>query len=196
MHLCRIASGRTRHVPALMLLWALVGLAASGLFASAEGMGKQHKENRRSESHQIEALEEQWRDALLKNDATLIDKMTTDDFLSITSNGTLSDKQQYLHRISSHVNEFSTFDLQVLKVRLQPGSAPATSQTHVIGKLDGRPVDGIFRYTKVYTRSANGAWRVANFEVTRVSPGGSGDPGMERGMPLAAAPANTGLHRP
>lgn len=196
MHMCRIASGRTRHVPALTLLCALVGVTAAGLLAGAEAPGKPHKENRRSESHEIVALEEQWRDALLKNDATIIDKMTTDDFLSITSNGTLSDKQQYLHRISSHVNEFSTFDLQVLKVRLQPGSAIATSETHVIGKLDGHPVDGIFRYTKVYTRSANGIWRVANFEVTRVSAGGAGYPGMDRGMPLAAAPANPGPHRP
>ena len=192
MHLCRITSGRTRQVLALTVLCACVGGAASCLCASAERLAKPHKETRRYDSHQIEALEEQWREALLKNDSSIIDKLTTDDFLSITSNGTLSDKQQYLHRISSHVNDFSTIDLQVLKVRLQAGSAIATSQTHVVGKLDGRPVDAIFRYTKVYTRSPNGVWRVANFEVTRVSGWGAGDTGMERGMPLAAAPAHTG----
>jgi ketosteroid isomerase-like protein len=169
-------------------LCALVATAAPYLHAEAARPGKRHKESRRSESHEIEALEEQWRDAMLKNDATAIDKMTTDDFLSITSNGTLSDKPEYLHRISSHVNDFSTFDLKVLKVRVQPSSAIATSETHVIGTLDGRPVDGVFRYTKVYTRATGGAWRVANFEVTRVSRGAAGEPGMERGTPLNAAP--------
>jgi ketosteroid isomerase-like protein len=188
MHLCRLASGRTRRVLVMAVLCAFVGAAVPCVYA---GPVKRHKESRRSESHEIEALEEQWRDALLKNDASAIDKMTTEDFLSITSNGTLSDKPEYLHRISTHVNEFSTFDLKVLKVRVQPGSAIATSETHVIGTLDGRPVDGVFRYTKVYTRSAGGAWRVANFEVTRVSRGAAGEPGMERGTPLNAAPATS-----
>ncbi len=188
MHLCRIASGHTRHVLALATFCACAGFAVTLPCAGAKASAKPHKETRRYDSHQIEGLEEQWREAMLTNDSSIIDRLTTDDFLSITANGTLSDKQEYLHRISSHVNDFSTIELQVLKVRLQPGSAIATSQAHVVGKLDGRQVDAIFRYTKVYNRSPNGLWRVANFEVTRVS---GNDTGMQRGIPLAAAPART-----
>ena len=188
MYWCRLASGRNRP---LVVLAALCALAAGSLPLSARGARttKPHKETRRSESHEIESLEEQWRDALVKNDPTLIDKMTTDDFLAISSNGTISDKQQYLKRISSRINQFSTFELQVLKVRVQAGSAIATSQAHVIGTLDARPVDAIFRYTKVYTRTAAGAWRVANFEVTRVSRAAAGEQGMVRGLPLGPLPA-------
>ena len=190
MHLCHPASRRTRPVLAVMVVCALLA-ASNCLCAGAEKHPKPHKENRRSDSHEIEAMEEQWRDAMLKNDVATIEKMTTDDFLSISSNGTLSDKQQYLHRISRHVNEFTNIELKVLKVRVQAGSAIATSQTHVIGTLEGRPVDGIFRYTKVYTRATGGQWRVANFEVTRVSSRGlAGDAGMERGMPLDTAPSS------
>ncbi len=186
MHLCRLASGRKRHT---LVLAALCVATACCTSAGAMGRVKLHKENRRSESHQIELMEEEWRGALMKNDASAIDKMTTDDFLAISSNGTLSDKQQYLHRISSHVNEFSTFELMVLKVRVQPGSAIATSQTHIVGTLDGRPVDAVFRYTKVYTRTPGGPWRIANFEATRVSQPQVGDAGMNGGMPLSANPA-------
>jgi ketosteroid isomerase-like protein len=187
MHLCRLASGPTRHVLAMITVCAIVGVG-TWRRADAEKVTKAQKENRRSDAHQIETLEEQWRDALIKGDSSVVDKITTDDFLAISSNGTLSDKQQYLKRISSGINEFSTFDLQVLKVRVQQGSAIATSQAHVIGKLDGRPTDAIFRYTKVYTRSANGTWRVANFEVTRVSRAAAGEQGMVRGIPLSASP--------
>ena len=171
MHLCRLASGRTRQLLALAVLCAFVG--AGCLYARAEKRVKPHKENRRSDSHQIESMEEQWRDAVLKNASAALEKMTTDDFLK---------------RIGSHVNQFSTFELMVLKVRVQPGSAIATSQTHIVGTLDGRPVDAIFRYTKVYTRVAGGPWRVANFEATRVSRPRAGDSGMDRGMPLDTAP--------
>ena len=193
MHQCRLASGRTRQLLALAILCALLK-ASTGVCAAADNPSKPHKENRRVDSHQIEALEEQWRDALLKNDPAVIDKITTDDFLAISSNGTLSDKQQYLKRIASRVNQFSTFELQVLKVRVQAGTAIATSQAHVVGMLDKRPVDAVFRYTKVYTRSPSGTWRVANFEVTRVSRGSSGDDGMERGMPLPTPPALPAPH--
>lgn len=186
MHLCRLSSRRTRRVLAAAVLCAFAVVGCR--FVAAEKQVKPHKENRRSDSHQIEAMEEQWRDALLKSDTSVLDKMTTDDFLSISSNGTLSDKQQYLKRVSSHLYQFSTMDLMVLKVRVQPGSAIATSQTHIVGTLEGRPVDAIFRYTKVYTRSPGGPWRVANFEATRVSRPGAGDPGMNRGMPLDATP--------
>ena len=188
MLLYRLASRRPHRVIAAALLCAVAGCACAR-HAGAEQRAKPRKENRRYDSHQIESLEEQWRAALLKNDSSVIDKMTTDDFLAISSNGTLSDKQQYLKRISGHVNEFSAIDLMVLKVRVEPGSAIATSQTHVVALLDGRPVDGIFRYTKVYTRAPGGPWRVANFEATRVSRPGAGDSGMEQGIPLDAAPA-------
>lgn len=193
MHQCRLASGRTRHLLVIAAL-CVFAVAAGCPAAHADKPGKQHKENRRSDSHQIEALEEQWRDALMTSNSAAIDKITTDDFLAISSNGTLSDKGQYLKRIASRINQFSTFELQVLKVRVQAGSAIATSQAHVIGTLDARPVDAIFRYTKVYTRSANGAWRVANFEVTRVTRGLNGDQDMMRGMPLDAAPAAPAPH--
>lgn len=186
MHNCRLASGGTRRCTALAIVCALLA-AGTCLRANAVKPAKPHKETKRSESREIESLEEQWRDALLKNDATVIDKITTDDFLAISSNGTLSDKQQYLKRISSRVNQFSSFELQILKVRVQPGSAIATSQAHVVGTLDARPVDAVFRYTKVYTRTPGGSWHVANFEVTRVSHGAGGGDGMERGMPLGAA---------
>ncbi|AFL86664.1 ketosteroid isomerase-like enzyme [Terriglobus roseus DSM 18391] len=175
----------TRSVAAVMLLCLLAGTVLS---ADAAKTVKLKKENKRMESREIEVLEESWRQALLKGDATLLEKMLGDDFLAISANGTLSDKQQYLKRLGSHANQFSRIDLMDTKVRVQQTSAVVTSQARVTGQLDGRPIDGVYRYTKVYGRTAGGPWRVLNFEATRVSGPHIDETDMHRGMPIEMNP--------
>ncbi len=188
MHLRPRLSKSLKRPVAMALLLASVGVL-NPQSARAEQKIKPHKENRRADLREIENLEAQWRSALIKGDPSPIEKMLSDDFLGISSTGTLSDKQQYLHRISARVNEFSAIDLIDLKVRVQPTSAVAISQAHVTGSIDGHPVDGTFRYTKVYGRAANGQWHVLNFEATRVSAPSPSVPEMHRGMPLNSSPA-------
>jgi ketosteroid isomerase-like protein len=176
----------TRVIQALaagILVCLVVGHASP---VHAEKTVKLKKENRRMESREIENLEEAWRQALLRSDTTLLDKLMGDDFLAISANGTLSDKEQYLRRLSSHANQFSRIELMDTKVRVQPTSAVVISQARVTGQLDGRAIDGIYRYTKVYGRIAGGPWRVLNFEATRVS-GPHGETDMHPGTPIDAA---------
>ncbi len=162
-------------------------LACLGLCSPESAAGKvsrPHKVSRRAESKEIEGLEQQWRDALLHSDTATLDRMLADDFISISSNGTLSDKQQYLQRLGSHVNTFASLDLVDLKVRVRPGSAVAISQTRLTGLIEGHAVNGTFRNTRVYGRSPNGQWRILNSEATRISGLTSNTGDMEGGTPL------------
>lgn len=153
------------------------------LSAWADRPVKPRKESRRADSHQIESLEQDWLHALTRSDTAVLEKLMAEDFLAISANGTLSDKQQYLHRVSDGVNRFASIDLMDMKVRVQPSAAVVVSQVRVLGQLDGHPVNGVFRYTKVYGRTPNGQWHVLNLEATRVS--GPDEMGMHRGMPLS-----------
>jgi len=157
------------------------------LSAVADKPAKQKKENRRAESHQIELLEQNWLQALTKSDTAVLEKLMAEDFLAISANGTLSDKKQYLQRVSSGVNAFTTIDVMDIKVRMQPSAAVVVSQVRVLGQLDSRPVNAVYRYTKVYGRATNGQWRVLNLEATRVS--GPEEMGMHRGTPLSLRPS-------
>jgi ketosteroid isomerase-like protein len=176
----------TRAMAAAVVLCLLAAPMAA--VAKAEKTVRLKKENKRSDSKAIEGLEENWRQALLKSDTALLEKLLAEDFLAISANGTLSDKQQYLRRLGEHDNAFSRIDLMDVKVRLQPASAIVISQARVTGQLNGRPIDGIYRYTKVYDRSPNGQWHVVNFEATRVSGPHIDESDMHRGMPLAVMP--------
>jgi len=172
----------------------LLLLAAGMLMPCAHAGEKQvklKKESKRSEAREIESLETQWREALVKGDSSSMEKLLADDFLGISSNGTVSDKMQYLQRISKRQNQFSRIDLMDQKVRMRPTTAVVTSQARVIGQLDGHRIDGIFRYIKVYGRGSGG-WRVLNFEATRVSGPRADETEMHRGVPMpqSLAPAH------
>ena len=167
-------SARLGRLPILMLCLCVTGSVAEAKLLP--------RENRRSETREIEKMEEQWRTAVVAGDASSLEKLLSEDFLAISARGTLSDKQQYLHRISTHATQFSQFELLDLKVRFSPGSAMVVSQTHVAGTLESRPIEGIFRYTKVYSHSG-GTWHITNFQATRVSTH-SAESDMDRGTPL------------
>jgi ketosteroid isomerase-like protein len=162
-------------------------IAGACLSALADKPAKPKKENRRADSHQIESLEQDWLHALTKADTAVLEKLMAEDFLAISANGTLSDKQQYLHRVTDGINRFASIDIMDMKVRVQPSAAVVVSQVRVVGQLDGHPVNGVFRYTKVYGRMPNGQWHVLNLEATRVS--GRDETGMHRGMPLSMRPS-------
>lgn len=174
----------SRAVAATLCVFVIGGACLSAL---ADKPSKPRKENRRADSHQIELLEHAWLHALTKSDTAVLEKLMAEDFLAISANGTLSDKQQYLHRVTDGVNRFTSIDLMDMKVRVQPSAAIVVSQVRVLGQLDGHPVNGVFRYTKVYGRSSNGQWHVLNLEATRVS--GPDEMGMHRGMPLSMRPS-------
>ncbi len=157
-------------------LLCMVPSAASGLAI------RTHRPNR-SEQQQISQIEEDLRTALLAGDGAIVEKYLADDFMGISSNGKVSDKQQYVRRVIRHENRFVSIDVVDRKVRLQPPStAVVISTVNITGSLDGATTHGTFRYTRVYNRQASG-WKVVNFEATRVS-GTPASEDLKRGIPV------------
>lgn len=182
---------RLRLSSAALLALCLTGILCNTA-AAAQRKAKVAREGRRAETRDVELLEQQWRTAIVNGDAASMDKLLADDFLAISARGTLLDKEQYLNRISTHATRLSTVDLMDLKIRVQPGSAVAVSQAHINGLLEGHPIEGVFRYTKVYTRAPGGAWHMTNFEATRVSHAAA-DLDPDKAMPYGERPAG-GAH--
>jgi len=48
------------------------------------------------DSHEIDQLEETWREAILKSNTTAMNALLADDYLAITASGTLQTKEQAL----------------------------------------------------------------------------------------------------
>lgn len=129
--------------------------------------GPQHL-NKHDERRQVESLEEQLRAAELANDVSAMDRLLSDDFVGISMSGELNTKTQQLNRMRSRALVLTQLQLNDVKVKLLGQVAVVTGRARAEGTIDGAPLKGNFRYTRVYLHLPSGAWKITNFEVTRM----------------------------
>ena len=141
----------------------LLSFYASPLFA---GLPRVQKHEFR---HEIDQLEETWRTAILKGDANMIGSLLADDYMAITPSGTLQTKDEALASLRSGDMHFTSLDVSDRKVRFYGDTAVVTSLADVQGTTPEGKVSGAYRYTRVYVRDAQGAWKIVSFEASRIT---------------------------
>ena len=142
----------------------LIGLLAVAPPARAH----EGRDNKHSERRQVESLEEQLRVAEISGDVPTMDRLLSDDFVGISMSGELNTKAQQLDRIRSRSLVLTHLQLQDIHVKLLGKVAVVTGRAQVDGTSAGVPLRGSFRYTRVYLHQPGGAWKITNFEVTRI----------------------------
>ncbi len=182
---------RRSLIPSTVLLTAVVmGWSASAFCA---GWNQPLREKKHDAKRQVEALEEQWRQAQLVGDVAAMDKLLSDDYIGITMTGQVNTKTQQLDRMRMHKIALTKLDLGERQVKLIGSIAIVTSRAEVEGTNEGAPVKGTYRYTRVYQRLPNGAWKITSFEATRVpgpkNPADSGNTNRDAPLPKATASA-------
>ncbi len=154
----------------LLMLGAAVA-AAPGYGQSGQGAHRKTLHPHRMEREQVEALERQWEQAMLTDDVPAMDKLLSDDYLGVTATGDLVTKSQQLDRMRNRTLMMTRLQTTESRVKLIGHTAIVTSLAEVEAQADGKPVQGSFRYTRVYQRLPNGTWLITSFEATRVQPG-------------------------
>jgi ketosteroid isomerase-like protein len=118
--------------------------------------------------HEIDQLEEAWRDAILKSDTTAMSALLADDYIAITSSGTLQTKEEALTNLRTRRLHITNLDVSDRKVRFYGNTAVVNSLAEVSGVNADGDVTGSFRYTRVYVRDAQGHWKIVSFEASRI----------------------------
>lgn len=121
---------------------------------------------------QVAALEEQWRAATLASDVPAMERMLSDDYVGVSWAGQVNNKGSQLNRLRDRTFAITRMDLSDMKIKIVQSVAIVTSRADIEGTNDGSPMVGQFRYTRVYQRLASGAWKITNFEATRMPGGG------------------------
>jgi ketosteroid isomerase-like protein len=119
---------------------------------------------------QVEQLEETWRIAQINGDIAAMDRLLSEDYVGITMNGQVVTKTQQLERMRARQFVLTKIELNDVKVKLIGTTAIVTCQAEVEGTNEGNAIRGTYRYTRVYSRLPSGAWKITNFEATRVGP--------------------------
>ena len=127
---------------------------------------------RHESKHEIDQLEQNWRDAILHRNVQAMEGLLADDYIAITSNGTLQSKEQTLANMRNGVLHFNSIDFSDRKVRFYGQTALVTSRAEVKGSTGEGEISGSYRYTRVYVRDPKGRWRIVSFEASRIREAG------------------------
>jgi len=166
---------RRTFLPTTVRLTAIVMGGSAPAFCA--NWNQPLREKKHDAKRQVEALEEQWRQAQLAGDVAAMDKLLSDDYIGISMTGQVNTKTQQLDRMRLKKIALTKLDLGDRQVKLIGSIAIVTSRAEVEGTNEGVPVKGTFRYTRVYQRLPSGAWKITSFEATRVpGPKNQGDP--------------------
>jgi ketosteroid isomerase-like protein len=158
------------------LAGALLVVLTFGVASVAQHPGGMPRGEKHESRHEIDQMEELWRDAVLKGDTAKMASLLADDYMAISPSGTLQNKEQSLASLSSGRMHFSSLELSDRKVRFYGTTALVTSLAMVVGNTPEGDLVGSFRYTRVYVRDAKGTWKVVSFEASRVRPAGQHRP--------------------
>lgn len=123
---------------------------------------------RHESRHEIDQLEQNWRDALLHRNANAMDGLLADDYIAITSNGTLQSKEQTLANLRAGMLHFASIQFSDRKVRFYGQTALVTSRAEVSGTNADGDISGSYRYTRVYIKDEKGNWKIVSFETSRI----------------------------
>jgi ketosteroid isomerase-like protein len=157
---CRIALS-------MMLVPVLVPAALAN--PQRPGMPRAQKHESR---HEIDQLEEAWRDAVLKSNTQAMDALLADDYMAITPSGTLQTKEQALANLRGGRVHFNALDISDRKVRFYGTTALVTSLAQVSATTAEGDISGSYRYIRVYVRNPRGEWKVVSFEANRIRQSG------------------------
>jgi ketosteroid isomerase-like protein len=111
-------------------------------------------------------LEEQFAEAIIKNDPEAIERFVTDDWIIINADGGIIDKERFLEVITSGVLTHEMMESDDIRVRVYGDSAVVTALVRTKGKFMGQEFSTHERATDVFVKR-DGKWRCVLSQLTR-----------------------------
>jgi ketosteroid isomerase-like protein len=142
-------------------------LAALFLLASCPLLWSLPRHEKGEIHKEIETLEQQWQQAIVTNNVGEMNRLLADDYIGISSNGTVENKDQALAQRRAGTVRITRLDLTDTHVRVYGDTAVVTSVADVQGTNGDADISGKYRYTRVYNRR-RGEWRIVSFEASRM----------------------------
>lgn len=108
--------------------------------------------------------------AITKGDTAAIDKMWADNYMFISQDGAVSTKAQRLASLKSGDSKIESLVYDETSVRSNPEGTGAIliGRATVKGTNMGKPIDGQFRFTQVWSKTKDG-WRQVSGQVTAIA---------------------------
>jgi ketosteroid isomerase-like protein len=111
-------------------------------FAFGQSATQQESQDNKSEQ-EVRRMIEKHRTALLKRDASALEKIWTDDYVFVTAAGDVLTKGERLENVKSGATTLDSINEEEnITVRVYQNSAVATSRVTIKGQYSGQPTSG------------------------------------------------------
>jgi ketosteroid isomerase-like protein len=138
-------------------------------FAFGQSVPQQESQNSKSEQ-EVRQMIEKYRTALLKRDASALEKIWADDYVFVTAAGDVLTKAQRVENIKSGATTLDSINEEEnIIVRVYQNSAVATSRVTIKGQYGGQPTSGQYRSTHVWVKGPAG-WQLVSNQLTTLAP--------------------------
>lgn len=145
-----------------------MGFAVVVMLASCGLLSAMPRAERHETRHQIEQLEDKWRNAILHGNVPAMDALLADDYMAISPTGILQSKEQAMANLRAGNMHITSLELSDRKIRLYGTTALVTSRAEVTGSGPEGDLSGSYRYTRVYVKDVRGVWRIVSFEASKI----------------------------
>lgn len=126
------------------------------------------KADRASVEQMIKKMEEEGREATLKNDVEATNRLLADDWMNTNANGTVTTKSQLIALLKSTPFNFISIEDDEVMIRTYEGAAVVTGRSvRKRSGSDGKVIAQPFRFTRVYVRR-NNRWQVVAAQSTPI----------------------------
>lgn len=119
---------------------------------------------------EIVALEGELRRAQLDADVATLDRLIGDELLFTGPDGRLGTKAEDLAAHGSGVVRFRRHEPEELRVRAVGDAVRVVAlQTRLTVEVNGTPISGTYRYTRVWAKERGGPWRIVAGHVGEIA---------------------------
>jgi len=134
--------------------------------ALAQDAGKSSSANAAG-TDEVQKLETQVRDTLVKGDTSALERYTADDFVLIDSTGMMLDKNQSLQMLKDGSVKYNSIDVKDEKLRQYGNTVIYNGLGEVKLTVHGQEQSGDQRVTIVWAKQ-KGQWKRVSFQATPV----------------------------
>ena len=107
---------------------------------------------------------------MAKNDAAAFDKITNDNFMFVSNDGSVQTKAERLASMKSGETKYESLTYEDLNIRVKPDGEAALviGKATVKGTNMGKPIDGVNRVTQVWGKMKDG-WKLISLQATAIT---------------------------
>ncbi len=146
-----------------ILIVVALAVAAPTLFLT-QTQGKAGDDERA-----LRRIEQELADAMLKGDASAVERHYADAFTFTTPDGEVMTKAQVVSNLKTGGAKFESSKFEDMRVQVYGDSAVVTSLTTDRGTVGGVDVSGRYRWMDVFVRRGR-RWQLVAAQGTRVAP--------------------------